>query len=121
MKIARFEEIQAWVEARELVREIYHSFQECRDFAFNDQIHRAGISIMSNIAEGFDRNTNKEFVNFLLFARGSCAETKSLLYAALDIGYVNENVFVCMSGRISKISGLINGFISYLKTKSTTR
>jgi four helix bundle protein len=116
MRIEKFEEIRAWMEARELVKEIYHGFQDCRDFSFKDQIQRAGISIMSNIAEGFDRNTNKEFIDFLLVARGSCAETRSLLYAALDIGYIEKDAFDYMSGRTNKISGLINGFISYLKT-----
>lgn len=116
MRIEKFEEIQAWKESRILVKEIYLRFSECRDFGFKDQIQRAGISIMSNIAEGFERNTNKEFVNFLSIARGSCAELKSLLYAALDIGYIEEGVFRRMYGQISKVSGLINGFISYLKT-----
>ena len=116
MRIEKFEEIQAWKEARKLVMELHYRFKDCRDFAFKDQIQRAGISAMSNIAEGFDRNSNKEFVNFLLIARGSCSEIKSLLYAALDIGYLEENVFRSFYGQISKVGGLINGFISYLKS-----
>ncbi len=115
MSIAKFEEIQSWQEARGLVKEIYQKFFECRDFGFRDQIQRAGISIMSNIAEGFERNSNKEFINFLFIARGSCAEVKSLLYSALDIGYIDENFFRCMFGRVNKIAGLLNGFISHLK------
>ena len=97
-------------------QKIYMRFSDCKDYGFKDQIQRAGISIMSNIAEGFERNTNKEFVNFLSIARGSCAELKSLLYAALDIGYIEEGIFRHIYGRISKVNGLVNGFISYLKS-----
>ena len=115
MKITRFEEIEAWKEARLLVNEIYSGFSLCRDYSFKDQVQRASISIMSNIAEGFERNTNKEFANFLSIARGSCAEVKSLLYTASDIGYIETEAFNSFLGRLNKVSGLINGFISYLK------
>lgn len=115
MKITGFEEIEAWKEARELVKDIYSGFSNCRDFSFRDQIQRAGISIMANISEGFERNTNKEFINFLSIARGSCAEVKSLLYTAVDIGYIGNDLFDTLYGRTNKINGLINGFISYLK------
>jgi four helix bundle protein len=116
MKITGFEEIEAWKEARMLVKEIYAGFSNCRDFSFKDQIQRAAISIMANIAEGFERKTNKEFINFLSIARGSCAEVKSLLYTASDIGYIDSSLFNSLYGRSSKINGLLNGFISYLKT-----
>jgi four helix bundle protein len=115
MRIENFEEIEAWKEARKMVLEIYRAFSDCRDFGFKDQIQRAGISIMANIAEGFERNTNKEFVNFLSIARGSNAEVKSLLYMATDIGYIDQSVFDNLIGRVNKINGLLNGFISYLK------
>lgn len=115
MKITGFEEIEAWKEARVLVKELYARFSNCRDYSFMDQIQRAGISIMANIAEGFERNTNKEFINFLSIARGSCAEVKSLLYTASDIGYVDGSVFIGFHGRLNKVNGLLNGFISYLK------
>jgi len=115
MKLENFEEIEAWKEARLLVKDLYTKFTNCRDYAFKDQIQRAGISVMSNIAEGFERNTNKEFINFLSIARGSCAEVKSLLYTATDIGYLESNEFNILCNRANKISGLLNGFISYLK------
>ena len=93
MKITGFEEIEAWKEARLPVKENYAGFSNCHDFSFKDQIQRAGISIMANIAEGFERKTNKEFINFLSIARGSCAEVKSLLYTASDIGYIETTLF----------------------------
>ncbi|MBU4306953.1 MAG: four helix bundle protein [Candidatus Aminicenantes bacterium] len=116
MKIDKFEEIEAWKEARRLVKDLYSGFSKCRDFSLKDQIQRAGISVMSNIAEGFERNTNKEFINFLSIARGSLAEVKSLLYAAKDIGYIDKNVFDSLFDRANKVNGLLNGFISYLKS-----
>jgi four helix bundle protein len=121
MKIEKFEEIEAWKEARIIVKELYADFSDCRDFGFRDQIQRAGISIMANIAEGFERKTNKEFLNFLSIARGSNAEVKSLLYTALDIGYIDQSSFDNLSGRANKISGLLNGFISYLKNNLKKR
>ena len=78
MKIDKFEDIESWKEARILVREIYQLFANLKDYGFRDQIQRAAISVMSNIAEAFDRNTNKEFIQFLVIARGSVSEVRSL-------------------------------------------
>lgn len=116
MKIERFEDIEAWKEARSLVKEIYNAFAIIKDFSFKEQIQRAAISIMSNIAEGFDRGSNKEFIQFLVIARGSVSEVKSLSYAAIDIGYLNDDTFNLITERCFKLSNLINGFIRYLKT-----
>jgi four helix bundle protein len=115
MVINRFEDIEAWKDSRNLVKEVYGVFRDCRDYGFRDQIQRAAISIMSNIAEGFDRGSNKEFTQFLIIARGSVAEVKSLCYAAKDIGYVSEEKFVALQEIAIRVSGLINGFIHYLK------
>lgn len=84
MKIEKFEDIESWKEARLLVKEIYKNYSNIKDYGFKDQIQRAAISVMSNIAEGFDRGSNKEFVQFLVIARGSVSEIRSLNYAALD-------------------------------------
>jgi four helix bundle protein len=115
LKIEHFEDIEAWKEARVLVREIYRFFAGVKDYSFKDQIQRASISIMSNISEGFDRGSNREFIQFLIIAKGSVSEVKSLSYAALDIGYIDENLFNKISERCYKLTNLINGFIRYLK------
>jgi four helix bundle protein len=115
MGIGRFEDIEAWQEARVLVREVYELFQGCRDIGFRDQIQRAAVSVMSNIAEGFDRHSNKEFLHFLGISRGSLAEVRSLAYAALDIGYLPGEGFRTIEQRCAHLKGLINGFIHYLK------
>lgn len=116
MKIEKFEDIDAWKEARLLVKEIYTYFASNKDYGFKDQIQRAAISIMSNIAEGFDRGSNKEFIQFLIISRGSASELKSLNYAALDIGYLDDKTFNNISERCLKIKNLLNGFIRYLKS-----
>ena len=121
MKIDRFEDIDAWKEARFLVKEIYGAFSGSNDYGFKDQMQRAALSIMSNIAEGFDRGSNKEFIQFLTVARGSVSEVKSLAYAALDIGYVDKNTFNNLSEQCLKLSSLINGFIRYLRVSDRKR
>jgi four helix bundle protein len=115
MKISRFEDIESWKEARILVSDIYRCFADCRDYGFRDQIQRASISVMSNIAEGFDRGSNKEFVQFLVIARGSVSEVKSLAYAGVDIGFLKPESFHRIEDRCSNLSCMINGFIRYLR------
>ncbi len=94
--IKRFEDLIAWQKSRELTREIYvltskHEFSH--DFGLRDQIRRAAVSVMSNIAEGFERSGSREFHQFLVIAKGSCAEVRSQLYTALDIGYIDDSEF----------------------------
>lgn len=115
MKIERFEDIEAWKEARILVKEVYEYFRDIKDFSLRDQIQRSALSVMNNIAEGFDRGTNKEFIQFLIIARGSVSETKSLGYAAFDIGYIDKDKMERIHDRCFKLTNLINGFIRYLK------
>ncbi len=116
MKIERFEDIESWKEARLLVRDVSLPLQNCRDFGFRDQIQRAAISVMANIAEGFDRASNKEFVQFLVIARGSVSEVKSHAYAGMDLGYFDGDTFTCISGRCTKLINLLNGFIRFLRS-----
>lgn len=93
MKIEKFEDILAWQRAGQLTMLVYKLFGNCRDYNFINQIQRAVISIMNNIAEGFERNTNKEFRNFLFIAKGSCAEVISMLYIALRLNYISKDEF----------------------------
>jgi len=93
MKICNFEDIEAWKLGRELVNKVYYLFTELNDFAFKNQILRASLSIITNIAEGFDRGSNKEFIQYLIIARGSVSEVKSLLYIALDLEYITKQQF----------------------------
>jgi len=115
MKIKRFEEINAWQEARKLVRMIYHSISSNREFQFDllfkSQITSAAVSAMSNIAEGFSKNSNKDFVRFLFISKGSIAEVQSLLHVALDLNYIDKEFY----NRMYKQSDLTAKYISYLK------
>ena len=111
--IERFEDIRAWQEARILTREIYQLSSEgafSQDFGLRDQIRRAAVSAMSNIAEGFDCVTKKEFARFLEIARRSTVEVQSLLYVALDVGYISEKTFERHYQQAAKTKGLIGGF-----------
>lgn len=96
MKVQRFEDLEAWQIARELANQICKITKQesvCRDYGFVDQVRRAAISIMNNIAEGFERGSNKDFVRFLFIARGSAGEVRSLLYLGLDQGYLTNSEF----------------------------
>ncbi len=119
--IKRFEDIQAWQKARELVREIYQISAQgewSRDFGLKDQIRRAAVSSMSNIAEGYARKGDKEFARFLDIARGSAIEVQSLLYVALDTSYISEQEFKRLQDSANQTVALIGGFTSYLRKNS---
>ena len=118
MKIKRFEDSDAWKEARNLrkaVSKITRKSEVCKDYIFCNQIRGAALSVMSNIAEGFESLTNKEFINFLGYARRSCGEVRSQLYAALDDGYINQREFEALYKRVILTGRMITGFISYLR------
>ena len=118
MKIERFEEIEAWKAARELTREIYTLTQQeafSKDFELRDQIQRASVSIMANIAEGFDARSTLEFVRFLGYAFRSATEVQSHLYVALDQDYLMQNEFENLYQQAVETKKLINGFIRYLR------
>jgi four helix bundle protein len=117
-KIERFEDLISWQKARELNRLVYKISANgifAKDFGLRDQIRRASISIMSNIAEGFERGGDKEFVQFLSNAKGSCGEVRCQLYAALDEKYLSETEFKQLSERSLEVSRLISGFMTYLR------
>jgi len=118
----RFEQIESWQKARLLAAEVYRMTAEgvfARDFGLRDQIRRSSVSVMANIAEGFGRGGNKEFISFLSVARGSAVEVKSHLYVALDAGLIAENSFQSLYKLASESEALISGLMKYLANSDT--
>ena len=118
--ITRFEDLEIWQEARRLAKLIHLGAVETdlkNDFRFRDQIKASSGSVMDNIAEGFERNGNLEFRQFLSIAKGSAGETRSQLYRALDCNYINQERFDVLKIDSENLSGKINNFITYLNKK----
>ena len=118
VQIKRFEDIEAWKKARRLVNEIYRVTRKgalSKDFSLKDQIRRAAVSVMSNIAEGFSRQTDREFTQFLYMAKGSVSEVQSQLYVASDLDYLSKEEFTRLYNDADEVAKLISGFIRYLK------
>ena len=118
-----FEDFDAWKVARTLVKKVYNlTLQDGfrRDFGLVDQIRRAAVSVMNNIAEGFERGSNRDFIRFLFIARGSAGEVRSLLYVALDQGYITEAEFRNTCDLCIRSSQMIWGLIRYLRNSSKT-
>ncbi len=116
--IKRFEDLEAWKIARELTRDIYRLSQNdkfAKEFGLRNQICRSSVSVMSNIEEGFERDGDKEFGNFLSIAKGSSGETRSLLYVALDQAYISEDEFRIASAKAVESSRVISGLSGYLR------
>jgi four helix bundle protein len=118
--ITRFEELTAWSMARELTNRIYGvtknpPFQ--KDFKFCAQIRSASVSVGSNIAEGFERGSRQEFVRFLMIAKGSCAEVRSQLYSALDVGHISEEEFTSLISYAEEVGKVIGGLRASILNK----
>ncbi len=118
MRIERFEDIIAWQKAKDLSVAIYRLFEESKDFGFRDQIQRASVSVMNNIAEGFERKGNKELAHFLYIAKGSCGEVRSMLILAKELKKISEEDFKDKYDLAEEISKMISGFIRSLKVES---
>jgi len=117
--IKRFEDIEAWQTARELAHHVYHISTKgafSKDFALRDQMRRAAVSVMSNIAEGFESRTPGLFAEYLGRAKGSAGELRAQAYVAQDAGYLTPEQFELMKARCERCSGQISKFLSYLKT-----
>lgn len=114
MRIQRFEDIVAWQKARILTVHIYTYFSKSKDFGFRDQICRASVSVMNNIAEGFERKGNTEFKQFLYIAKGSCGEVRSMLALACDLQYLSREEYRDISKESEEISKILSGFIKSL-------
>ena len=123
MKITRFEDLDCWKEARQLTRQAYEVIEQSsawkRDARLCAQIQSAAGSVMGNIAEGFVRRSNKEFVQYLFIAMSSSAEVRSHLYIAADQGYLSKGSFELLYGQADKTGRIISGLIKYLRTKQT--
>ena len=119
-KAKRFEDLWIWQQARELVKEVYEDFRVgagSKDFGFRDQIQKAAVSIMNNIAEGFERSTDPEFARFLDVAKGSCAEVRSMYYSAEDLGYVGPSVAEARRSKARQVSAGIASLATHLRKK----
>ncbi|MGH7870850.1 MAG: four helix bundle protein [Candidatus Binatia bacterium] len=118
MQIKNFEDLEIWKDARHLTREIYSLSMApkfSKDFALRDQMRRAAVSIMSNIAEGFERGGNQEFVQFLYIAKGSCGELRSQLFVALDQEYVDQKIADNLLIILKRLSVMVKHLIDHLK------
>lgn len=117
-RIERFEDIRAWQKARELVKSIYQITGKedfARDYSLKDQIRRASISVMSNIAEGFSTQTDRGFIQFLHVAKGSASEVQSQLYLACDLEYISQATLKELYELSEETIRLVSGFVRYLK------
>ncbi len=118
MSVKDFEELEVWKLARDLASQVYDASKKgnlAKDYALRDQLRRSATSVMSNIAEGFERGGNQEFIQFLSIAKGSCGEARSQMYIALDQGYVDKKNAQTLISSFRRLSVMINNFIVYLK------
>jgi len=104
MKIKRFEDILVWKKAIKFSLKVYRAFRNCKDYSFKDQIFRATVSVSNNIAEGFEKNTDRDFVKFLCISKGSCGESRSMLYLAKSMNYIDQECFSDLYGDSVEIS-----------------
>ena len=123
MKLTRFEDLDCWKEARQLARQVYGAVHQNpswqRDMRLCSQIQSAAGSVMANIAEGFVRRSNKEFMQFLFIAMSPAAEVQSHLYIAVDQGYVSKDTFESIYMQADKTARIISGLIKYFRSKQT--
>ena len=114
-KVSSFEDLEVWKRAANLSAEIYRGFQNLKDYGFRDQITRSGLSIPSNIAEGFERKSNKEFVVFLNYARGSCGELRTQILIGMSINYISSAVGRAWLEETKRISAMITALMKTTK------
>lgn len=111
----RFENLIVWQKSKELCVDIYKQFNESKDFGFRDQITRSSLSIVSNIAEGFERESNKELIRFLYIAKGSCGELRSQLIVAKEISFIDQEIAEKLINQAKEISYILNSLIQTRK------
>jgi four helix bundle protein len=111
----QFEELDVWQESQELCCDIYKEFKGQRDWGFKDQVQRASISVMNNIAEGFERRSSKEFLLFLNYSKGSCGEIRSMLSIARKLEYITDENFRVLTMKATRISKMLFGLMKKLE------
>ncbi|MDR2622096.1 MAG: four helix bundle protein [Dysgonamonadaceae bacterium] len=114
--IRGFEDLDVWKNAMQLVVAVYTEFKENKDYGFKDQIQRAAVSIPSNITEGYERQTDKEFIQFLFIAKGSSGELQTQLYLAQKLNYLTKEKAKELIDKSKKVSSMIYNLINYRKT-----
>ena len=114
MTVQRFEDLLVWQKSQDAVLDIYSIFKTSKDFSFKDQVQRASLSIINNVAEGYERQSNKEFIKFLYIAKGSSAECRSMLYIAKKLNYINAQQFNVLYDKLIEISRMLSGLIKKL-------
>lgn len=117
-RVENFEDLNVYKQARDLTNKIYEITRQglfTKDYGLRDQLRRASVSVMSNIAEGFERGTNAEFIQFLFIAKGSCGEVRAQLSIAFDQKYIDKNIYETLVDQCRRISGMLNNLITYLK------
>jgi four helix bundle protein len=112
----RFEDLEVWKKAVKLSGEIYKELRQLKDYGFKDQITRSGLSIASNIAEGFERESQKENINFLSYAKGSSGELRTQIYIGMDISYIKKELGEGWLKEVREISSMLNGLIKRKKS-----
>jgi four helix bundle protein len=113
-----FEDLGIWKEGMRLSISVYTAMKDCKDFGLKDQMQRASVSIPSNIAEGYERQTNKEFIQFLFIAKGSCGELRSQLYLAKELEYIFQEDCVQLIAQSKRLSAMIYNFIKTRRTRT---
>ncbi len=119
-KIVSFEDLEIWKDGMKLVVQVYGELKDCKDFGLKDQMQRAVVSVPSNIAEGFERQTNKEFIQFLHYSKGSCGELRTQLYVAISLKYIDKVKGLELVETAKTLSAKISKLISYRKNYKAT-
>jgi four helix bundle protein len=116
-EVKRFEDLQVWKDSMNMTVSVYENFKLCKDYGFKDQIQRAAVSVPSNIAEGYERQTNKEFIQFLYIAKGSCAELRTQLYLSIKLNYLSKKDGMILVEKTESISKMLHKLIMYRKNE----
>jgi four helix bundle protein len=119
MKIKKFEDLLVWQKAVDLTVDIYASLELVNDFGFKSQIQRASMSISNNLAEGFERGSDRDFKRFLFIAQGSCSEVKSMLYVGVRLNYLKNDTYIQLNQRVTEIGKMLFGLSNSLSDSYT--